>query len=245
VLFQHNAHVGVSLASVNASLESVHVLETTFRSVSLTGGGGVAITGCADVEATGLRIEGSNQYGLLIDGASATLGAAGEGKGLLVGDNPGGGLWAGGIQPHLFIANASFTGNGGVGVHIGAGSQDVTISTSAIENTLGADLPTTDGKIDSMGDGLIWGAGAVVAIDGLAMSKSARNALLIDGAVGAGSTLKNVTLSEGDETKGIVQQNVRVGTGAPALESAPELSQSAGQIASIPETPEAPVAVSP
>ena len=45
-------------------------------------------------------------------------------------------------------------------------------------------------------------------IDGLALHRNSLASLLVDGEVGEGSIVRGVTLSEGDEKLGIIQQNL-------------------------------------
>ena len=81
---------------------------------------------------------------------------------------------------------------------------------------------------------------ARLQIDGLSVSGSARQSILIDGPVASGSSVAHVTLAGGDEKKGIVEQNFSGGTAPAVGAGAPQVTQSAGMVDAIPLGPATP-----
>ncbi len=147
------------------------------------------------------------------------------------------------------IEGATFTGNALVGLDIGGGSRGIVIVNNHVADTATGDTQTegwvSKEKVDagqgSAGDGLIWGAGAEATIDGLTISGSGRNALLIDGPVSG--SLSNVTFQGGDADKGIVQQYVESPAEAPSVSNAPALTQQEDAPSNTPKAPAAPAAI--
>jgi len=71
----------------------------------------------------------------------------------------------------------------------------------------------------------MWCQGSRVEMDGVTLAGNERASVIIDGPVGEGSRIAHLTLSDGDESKGILQQDLpagglepEIGPGAPALE---------------------------
>jgi hypothetical protein len=87
-----------------------------------------------------------------------------------------------------------------------------------------------------VGDGLNWFDASSVVLDGITLSGSARQSVLIDGDVGQGSSITNVTLEGGDELLGILQQNYTQGGVQPVVGSgAPPVSTAAAEVYPIAE----------
>jgi hypothetical protein len=99
------------------------------------------------------------------------------------------------------------------------------ICRSAVKKTSLVSVLVEGGGSKDVGDGLLWLGATQIAIDGLALESNARASVVIDG--DASGSMKNVTLSGGDEQKGIVQQDYaggsqpQVGAGAPAITTSP------------------------
>jgi len=85
--------------------------------------------------------------------------------------------------------------------------------------------------LQTIGDGFVWHENASVQVQGLTLAGNARTAMLIDGPVATGSTITDLTLEQGDETMGIVQQR------ANQLDQAPEVS---GSTPAVSQTMDAP-----
>jgi hypothetical protein len=80
-----------------------------------------------------------------------------------------------------------------------------------------------------VGDGLDWLAASQLTIDGLTVSGSARQSVLIDGPVADGSSVARITLEGNDATLGILQQGLspggaqpEVGPDVPAIRTEPD-----------------------
>jgi hypothetical protein len=126
------------------------------------------------------------------------------------------------------VENVTLSGNAGVGLGFGGGEVGIIIiCKTAVNDTELALLPVFESSMDlgtsqSLGDGVEWLGGANVQLEQVSLSNNARASILIDGP--ASGSLLDVTLSGGDETKGIVQQSYdgsgpqpAVGANAPPL----------------------------
>jgi hypothetical protein len=224
--------VGLSLVGVDATVSNVIIRDGAVDGAFVPSGG-ASVSGCAVLTASALQVLDNSGFGVLVDDASATFQPNGSGSSLDVAGNQRG-LWLQHIgqseSQQLLLDGATVSDNSGVGLGISGGSVGVTIRSSAIATTTSVTLPVMiDGVsqgAQSVGDGLNWLDGSQVTIDGLTVSASARASVLIDGEVGVGSSIATVTLSGGDELKGILQQNFTtgaeqptVGTNAPPVET--------------------------
>jgi hypothetical protein len=82
----------------------------------------------------------------------------------------------------------------------------------------------------------------MMTVDGLSLAGNARQSILIDGPVAAGSSIANVTLAGTDEQSGILQQRYSGGEAPELGEGTPELEQRAEVVFEVPTPPAAPVA---
>ena len=222
VILQENHRVGVSVVGVAARLTDVRIDRTT-TDKSFDGGFGLAASGCADLEALGLRVVDSSANGVLIDKANARLGAEGAGRGVNVDRNIGG-IWIQHISTakmqSVRLESVGLSDNSAVGIGIAGQSSGVVIRGAVIHGTETITLPSgqgTPGGSVEVGDGLVWLDHSFADIDGLRVGASARASVLIDGQVATGSKLSHVTLVDGDEEKGIVQQSCPAGGTAPEV----------------------------
>lgn len=250
VLVERARHVGVSLVGVNAHLETVHVVDTGQLTVpvQLAGGGGLLASGCSELDVHHLTIDTAVSFGILVDASSGAIGNDAEALGIIiVGTKVG--MWLSNIQSGITIAGADITTNQGVGIGIGGSvaSKGIIIVGTLVGKTESATLlvePAVNGEKKQVGHGFVWGGGAQVKIDGLTLAGNADASMLIDGPVAADSTLKDVTLTEGDEAKGIVQQNVMPADAAPSAEgTTPTVTRDPMKVADMPAGPEAPQAL--
>jgi hypothetical protein len=102
-------------------------------------------------------------------------------------------------------------------------------------------LPVDLGGQQDVGDGLVWNADAEVQLSSVTFSGSGRNAILIDGSVDPDSSLADITLTDGDDALGIVQQQFTVGDNAPTMgANVPPLQQDVSQLFAIPLEPATP-----
>ncbi|MEJ7734990.1 MAG: hypothetical protein WKG00_38100, partial [Polyangiaceae bacterium] len=119
------------------------------------------------------------------------------------------------------VENVTMSANSGVGLGFGGGEKGIIIiCKSAITGTEEALLPVFENSMDlgssqMLGDGLEWLGGSVAELEQVSLSGNARASILIDGA--ASGSLVDVTLSGGDEQKGILQQSLGSGEPQPTL----------------------------
>jgi hypothetical protein len=228
VIARDNKVVGLSLSGTSGTLTSI-LIEGNQPSDDFAPGHGVSVSACSSVKASGLAVRDNVGFGLLVDDAGAELGEAGEDGALEVSGNQTG-VWlqnVGKSDPaaSVTIDNASIKQNLGIGLGVGGASRGIICWRSAIEGTKLTAVPVLeDGLLgsDQVGDGIVWTAGSSAELDGITLSDNQRASLLIDGDVGAGSRIANVSQSGADAGKGILQQgssgvSPSIGAGAPPV----------------------------
>lgn len=248
VLVARNAHVGVSLAGVQATLTQVDVLDTGQRGLT-AGGGGLSVSACSELVVSDLRVEDAASFGVLVDGSSADFGTPGGEQGIII-VNTRVGMWlsniATGADPAqtVEVHGAELAGNAGVGLGIDGGAQGIIIVNTRVADTWQTTLPVAEGGSSNVGDGLVWTGRAQVQIQGLTLSGNERLSMLIDGEVGAGSSLSEVTQIGGDEAKGIVHQQLPQGGTAPTVDdTVPTIASDVGRLHAVASAPQAPTAL--
>lgn len=258
VLLRNNQHVGVGLVGVDASFDTVDIVDTMPRGLT-SSGGGLAAMACSDItHATALRIERAALFGMVIDNSSADLGAPGEEQGIIIIDSKShGGLWIQNTEDgqDVAVTNAMIARSAGVGIGLGVdgSAKGIIIIDSRVDDTSLAQLPTlawgaqgqkVPGPLAGVGDGLIWGNDTTATIQGLVIANSARQSMLIDGAAGPGSWVEEVNLEGADAQSGILQQHVEPGTGLPDMGSnVPAINQTSDVLLDAPDKPPAPAAI--
>jgi len=219
-----NAIVGLALVGTIATLDNVEIEQTTVGD-DFQDGGGLSVAGCSELDATNLSILDNADFGMLVDDSKLDLDGATVAGNLR-------GMWLQNIgmsmAPSAVVLNVSVDGNKGVGIGVAGGSTNVSVLDSEVSNTLEISLPVlvngVSASAEQVGDGLTWKGLSSVIIDNVSVSSSARASVLIDGEVGSGSSIANLTLSGGDEGKGIVQQSLPDGGASPAVSSAPPIT---------------------
>ena len=224
--------VGLSLVGVNATLDDVEISNNTVDD-QFQPGGGLAVSGCSTLTASGLSVHDNTNFGVLVDDSSASFHPSPDGMGLTVSNNLRG-IWAQYIgqsaQQSFTVDGATVSGNTGIGIGIDGGSLNASLSNCTVSNTALVSLPALVHGVSAgakdVGDGLNWLAVSQLTIDGLTVSNSARASVLIDGPVAGGSSIAHVTLEGNDLALGIVQQNLpqngtqpAVGDAAPPIQS--------------------------
>jgi len=240
-----NQLVGAALVGVDATFDGVEIRGTLPR--SLVGGGGVSVASCATLTATDTTVADNRMYGVLVDGSSAKLGGPSAEEGVEISGNHVG-LWVQGQaadgSQSVEVNHARLLGNSGVGIGSSGDIVGFVIYGTEIRNTKSENLTVDEGGQKTVGDGLVWGAGAQIAIDGLTLEGNERQSILIDGAAGEGSKIANVTLAGADAQKGILQQSVMSGTDAPEVGAgAPPVTQKSEKVLPVPTAPAAPSAL--
>ncbi|WP_437604197.1 hypothetical protein WMF28_21765 [Sorangium sp. So ce590] len=228
--FRENGTVGVSLVGVAAMLSEVDIVDPS-NPDSIEVPGGLAAFGCTSLTAPSLRVRDTTpfdkSYGVLIDGASATLGGSEAQNVELVGHAVG--LWmqnlsATGVH-QVTVQRCRVHDSRGVGIGMsGETTGGIIINWTEVQNTQLATMAIVGGARDTIGDGIVWQNGARAEISNLKLVGNARLGMLIDGDVGEGSRIENIELGAGDDEIGLVHQNVDpdgvspiVGGGVPDL----------------------------
>jgi len=225
---------GVALLGIVGTIDGIELLDTR-TGADFAAGGGLSISGCSQVVADAVRVAKSSFLGVLVDHSSAQLGASlsgGDGGEGLDVSGTSSGMVISGVESgqQVTIRNATLHDNAGLGFCVGGFSTDVSIFDSSVSNTSETTLPSGTGTAARVGDGLQWTSGTRLVIDGLSLSGSQRQSMLINGAVLPGSRIDNLSLSGGDESTGILQQYAGSPSDAPEIgPGVPPVQQAAGQ----------------
>ncbi|HZO15853.1 MAG TPA: right-handed parallel beta-helix repeat-containing protein [Polyangiaceae bacterium] len=228
--------IALSLVAADATLHNVELRNTAVGD-GFEHGGGVAASECAGLTATDLRIIDNEDYGMLIHDSSLNA------DGLKVSGNLRG-VWiqaVGASMPgSVYLRNGELTGNQGVGIGVAMDSKSVTIENTNIADTQQIALPVMiDGVSASselVANGITWKGLSHLSLNGVTVRSSQKQSVLIDGGVASGSTIANVLLSEGDETKGILQQNFMEGMDqSPQVIDSPPLTVTPEELFGVPD----------
>jgi len=246
-LIQNNKIVGVSLIGVAGTLDHVDVRDNTEQVGTFIPGGGISASQCSTLTATALRVLDNTSFGVLVDNSKATVGASGNGLGVEVSRNAPG-FWVqhlaqDGTQP-VELQYCELEANSGVALGVSGESKGIMFWNSAVTGTVGLTVPVLEngnaGKA-KVGDGISWLDGSELDIKGVTLSGNERQSVLIDGAVAPGSSIADLTLSGGDETKGVLQQNLPTGGMQPNIGSnAPQITASMDEQVPVPRPPAVP-----
>ena len=224
--------VGLSIVGASVTIDNVEVRDTTVGG-NFEAGGGVSVAHCSDVAATDLRVLDSADFGILVHDSSFVMNGGQV-------DNNLRGVWMQEIGASQAGAVASVTsvtldGNLGVGIGVDGAALDVSVTDTTVSNTANISLPVLVNGVsaasEQVGDGLSWLGVSSVTLSSVTVENSARTGLLIDGEVGANSSITNLTLNETGEKGSIIQQNfvdggtepITSGTVPPGIKTAEEL----------------------
>ncbi|KYF76710.1 hypothetical protein BE11_44040 [Sorangium cellulosum] len=226
---------GVALFGTRAAIAGLDIRATDPGVEFQTGryGGGLSIASCSDVEAKGLRVHDSKSYGVLVEGSRVTLGGTGPEEDVEIHRNVTG-LSIQNVPESFRIENSWLDENQGFGIGLSGESRGVIICRTRISRTKRKTLPTlgAGAGAEDVGHGISWTDGAEATISDVSLGASALASVLIDGE--ATGTLRHVTLSDGDEALGIVQQNFTSGA-QPAIEAGtPALQEAAAALYPVP-----------
>jgi hypothetical protein len=243
VVLRDNQIIGLSLVGMQATLDNVVVRDNPVDN-NFNAAGGIAASQCSTLNATSLQVLNNTSYGVLVDQSAASLGSPDATKGASVNGNRLG-IWiqnldANGTQP-VSLENCSLDSNSGVGIGLSGKSPGISIKSTRVTSTASITLPTLTNGVQgssNVGDGLSWQGGAAAVIEGLTLKANARTGIVIDGAVGANSSITNSSIADAES---FIEQDIpmsgnvpTIGTGLPA----PQLSADATlDIAAAPVAP--------
>ena len=237
--------VGLSFVGVDAVLRNVEISGNTVDN-HFNPGGGMAVSQCSNVDAVGLSVLDNSNFGVLVDDSTIQFGEQGSTTIEVMRNLRG--IWVQNIgqstEQSVTIDGFELGENTGVGFGVDLESTSVTVRNGTIRDTSLIDLPVLVNGVsaasDQIGDGLNWFSTSQVTLHSLSVSNSARASVLIDGDVAPGSSVTSVTLSGGDEAKGILQQNLPDGGTTPTIQAAPSVTTSGAEEFAIPEAPQIP-----
>jgi hypothetical protein len=257
VLFDQNRYVSVFLHGARARMTHTHLIATLIGK-DFARGGGLTAAGCSDLSYAKLFVQGPPEdpnalgaslgYGVLIDRSSARpLGNGLEENGIIiVNGRPGIWIQASGAaleEPDqtVVLDGVDVQGAYTAGIGFDLGARGIIIVNGKVSATQAFNTPSEHGGSANLGIGLVWKDGSAAQIDGLDLMSSATASFLIDGPVGENSAINFVSLTGGDEEKGIVQQFAQTEADAPQLGlDVPAIVQSAELVSDVPS--ELPVA---
>lgn len=241
--------VGVSLVGVDTTFNGVDVTDNAVGA-DFKPSGGIFVSACSSLVASGVRVLDNSSFGLMVNQSSATFGKPGTDAAVEVSRNfIGVSIQKTDAHQHVTLDNCTLADNSGVSIGVDGAANGIIIHDSHVSNTKLVDLPAlaSDGTpvgSKSVGDGLNWLGKSSLQIDGLDLSGDARASVLIDGEVGAHSSIAHVTLSGGDASKGVLEQAFPNGGVAPAVGAgAPPLQKRATSTFAIPAGPAAPASL--
>lgn len=252
VLASANRYVSVNFVGVRATMQTVEINDSQDLDW-MAYGGALAASQCSELQASGLTVQRAAEFGILVDSSSATLGTGAEEKGIIIIDSKPG-IWiqrAGtpAQEPNQLVQleGVEVADCRGAGIGFDLAARGIIIIDSKVMNSRSVEMlvePALQGRTATVGHGVVWKAASTATIDALTVSASAGYAVLIDGAVGDGSSMTSVSLSGGDEETGIVQQQVDGQATSPTMGAdAPELQRHADQLADVPVGAEPPAAL--
>jgi hypothetical protein len=218
-----NHVLGLSTRGATANLACTDVIGTQAGDTVMTGqrGAGMAATQCSNVIATRLRVLDSADWGVLIDGSTAKLGAPTSSDETVEISRNRRGLWVQNVVHNaacssigscVEVHNGTLAENLGVGIGVTGETRGMVICKVSVLGTLETMLPVSDengmvGASKAVGDGVDWLDGSEVRITELTLSGNKRQSLLIDGP--ATGDISSITLGAGEQP--ILQQNLMGG----------------------------------
>jgi hypothetical protein len=234
---------GAVFHGVAVDIRGVAIFDTDVGA-NFDAGAGMSVS-CSSIEATGVTVAGSTDYGVGLFQSSGTMGAAGDGNGVRISDSLGG-LWLIDISASssqtIEIDNAVLFDNKAVGLGIAgpSGGGPVIIRDTTVRDTQLKALPILVGGVSAgsadVGDGLLWLHGVDVSLHDVTIDNSPRASVLIDGP--ATGLLDNVSLTGGDAALGILLQSYLGGAKPSTSGTTPSLTTSSQEVHPIPFSPQ-------
>jgi hypothetical protein len=235
--------VGARFYGVTAEVTGLDVESTRQEGFGTAAG---LVASCATLErASAIRVLGTEDvdaYGIIIYFSTANIGGEAEEQSVRIEKNYVG-LWienppdAG--ERAVRVERAVLASNRGVGIGLGGETRGIIIYFSEIRNTAIEAMPVmldANATVADVADGLVWNTGASAQVDRLTLSGNLRSSILVDGPVGAGSKLSNVTLEDGDEEKGLVHQRLAAGDASLDTDGSVSVTEDAAQLFAVPTT---------
>lgn len=243
-IVRDNKIVGVSLVGVSATVTSSDVRDNS-EGNNFQASGGVSVAGCSALIASSLRVLDNSSFGVLVDHSSATIGGLPGDQGVEVSRNFMG-VWVQNVtnEQGVKLDGLTIDHNQAVGLGASGGSRGIICWNSAITGTQSAVIPVLAGGAPAsqeVGDGIAWLDGSELQLDKLMLSGNGRASVLINGDTASGSSIGQMTLSGGDEARGVVQQNVSGSPQSPSVGAgAPSITTSTTEKFSVPVAPAVP-----
>lgn len=202
------------LPGAGATLSHVRLVRGEGASSTFTPPGAFVAGQCATLVGKDIEIESpasAAAYGVIVDGASAALGGEAQDEGVRVAGALGG-VWIQNVPAALPVSveQAIFSGSRLFGFGIGSGVEGLIVEDVKVEHTRPETVAAEGGSSVEVRVGFCWAASSQAAVHGLTLDDNEFVGMVIDGDVGAGSTLSEVTLAGGDEEEGIVLQGCTV-----------------------------------
>lgn len=237
VLLRGNSVIGVALDGALASIDDLVVRDSlagwdnNIPMMVIPGGAGMSLSGCTELSYGSVSVSNMLSYGVLFDSSSLAPDVGASNVGIVVTGAELGIL----VQQGAATGAASVTLVGvevslarGIGMRFGQGVV-AHVTDAIVRDTAMARIPVAvdgvSGGSAEIGYGVLWTGGASVTMDGVAVSGSGLLGVLIDGPVGANSSIANLALSGGDEAEGVIQQGVSPNDAAPVMDGSAVLTR--------------------
>lgn len=237
---------GIDVFSTDVTMNGVDIRGTLQGDsfLAFKGGGNLSVAACSNLlEARQLRLENAFSYGALVDASFARFGHVDDAEGSVAIRGNEIGLWVqnGADGSTSEMHGGLFEDNRGVGLGIKGETQAWIFCKGKIMNTAEVSIPTDGASSEPVGHGIVWRDKASVKIEDVTVSASARVPVLIDGPLNPmgsmASELKNLTLTGGDDMKGIWQQNLPMGGLQPTVTNAPAIQTDMAEKFAVPKAP--------
>jgi hypothetical protein len=241
VLFSRPSYEAVHFAGTVAVMNDVAIADVQpIGDTIQQGGGGLSVSGCSTMEYGGVSIGKAPIYGMLVDGSSVAPTSGLEAVGIIIIDSKPG-MWVQNTDDthSVVLQGLSIDQCHGTGLGVDTDAKGIIIIDSKVANTILTTVPVAGvnggppGEAE-LGLGVAWKSGAAMIVEGLTVGGNATQGVLIDGAVGANSSINKVTLEPGDE-EGIIQQQVTAMAQAPGGDAS--VSQTAEKVSEVPVAP--------
>lgn len=232
------AGLGVSFRGVQATVKWVEVHDIAGE--GFTPGVGLVMASCTDLSASLVRVYDEDtfekQYGILVQESKGSLGTFSAENNLF-------GMWLtdiGGDGASFEATGGTLEGNFGLNLGLGGETKGIIVNWLSAVGAIQENVAVEGGSSADVGDGVYWAEGVQATLSNITLGDSEREAILIDGEVGANSSLSDVTFEGGDQGKSILLQDLPSGALEPVTSNVPPLNKMTTKLRDVAVPPSVP-----